>query len=569
MLIKEKSFCKDDSDSIAWFRKAKLGMFIHFGLYSLPGIGTEWRMRTQLIARTEYEKLMESFNPVNFNAGDWVRTARLMGANYITVTTKHHDGFCLWDTKFTDYNIMNTPFGRDLIKELVEACHKDGMRIIFYYSLLDWHHPAYVNTSSPDWPSVRPDDQPNWPKYQKYLENQIQELCTKYGHIDGIWWDIGVTKSAEEWQSEKLYNLIHKLQPSAVVNNRSQIPADFDIGERIISNKTTTRLTENSESIGAKGWGFMEDEVYYSPEFILNGIIHSLISGNNYLLNVGPKSDGSMPRQALQRFEAIGNWLENNHDAVWNVEKIDIPCHYFKRRENNTLGICSRYGNTIYLIITERPIMDSFFLFGLNSNPTKIEMQDGTVLTSIQGEYGIEIKGFPFDYAHAFPVVLKLSFEQNPEVDDTISSKFTPGLIKIEKNKENVLYPGTARVLGLNGCSPPLIRFSPTNYNATGWWSLEEQFLEWDISIESKRKYELLLAYELGMKNVKVGCLVSVAANSLKKVISNQGDMPYFVKSLGNIELGKGIHSLSLRMFKISERGCLGDIRNIILRPIF
>jgi alpha-L-fucosidase len=569
MLMKASLSSKNNqSDSIAWFRQARLGMFIHFGLYSLPGAGTEWRMQTELISRADYRKLMESFNPVNFNADDWIKAAKSMGANYITVTTKHHDGFCLWDTEFTDHKITNTPFGRDLIGELVEACHENDMRIIFYYSLLDWYHPAYVNTEAPDWPSSRPEDQPDWAEYQEYLENQIRELCTKYGRVDGIWWDVGITKNAKEWQSEKLYNLIHELQPEAVVNNRSQIPADFDIGERIISNRTHARLTENCESVGARAWGFTEGEVYHSPEFILNGMINSLVSGCNYLLNVGPKPDGTIPAPAQQRLKAVGNWLELNRKAVWNVERINIPCHYFKRRENNTLGICSKRENTIYLIINERPIMDSFFLFGLKSNPIKIEMRDGTVLTSIPNEYGIEIKGFPFDYTNMFPAVLKLTFAQTPVIDKMVSSKFTPGLIKLEENDENILHPGTARVLGLNGCTPPLVRFSPKDYNATGWWSAEEQFIEWDISVESEREYELLVVYEIGMRGGEVEYLVSVAGNSLKGIMSYQGNMPYFTSSLGKVKIRKGTHCLALRPFKMSTLGCFGDIRKIILRPI-
>jgi alpha-L-fucosidase len=179
-----------NTEHIKWWTEARFGMFVHFGLYALLQRG-EWVMYHEKVPRAEYEKLLHRFNPAASDANAWVGLARDAGATYITVTAKHHDGFCLFDSALTEFKITNTPFGRDLIGELVQACHRDGMRIVFYYSQPDWHHPSFVNRKGAfkEWQDPRPEDAPDWPAYQKYLEGQVRELCTNYGRIDGIWWD--------------------------------------------------------------------------------------------------------------------------------------------------------------------------------------------------------------------------------------------------------------------------------------------------------------------------------------------------------------------------------------------
>ena len=207
---------------LRWFGQARFGMFVHFGVYAPLGKG-EWAMYHEDIRREAYEPLMAEFCPHRFDADEWVDVAEGAGARYITVTAKHHDGFCLFDSALTDWKITNTPFGRDLIGELVAACQRRGMRIVLYYSQPDWHHPNYVHLPGAfkDLWYARADDAPDWRRYQAYLRGQVLELVTQYGPIDGLWFD-GSHKSEQAWQGKQLYALIKQHQPGAVVNDRAR-----------------------------------------------------------------------------------------------------------------------------------------------------------------------------------------------------------------------------------------------------------------------------------------------------------------------------------------------------------
>ncbi len=209
-------FAAEDAGYLKWFEEAKFGLFIHWGIYSLIGRG-EWVMHNEKIPVEEYEKLQPQFNPTEFDAEKWVQLAQAAGMKYITITSKHHDGFCMFDSKLTDYTSMHSPAQRDFIGELTRACQKHGMKISYYYSLLDWHHPDYKT---------------NLPAYIEYAKGQLRELCTNYGKIDGIWFDGGWEHSAEEWHSKEIIDMIRELQPGIVINNRARYDGDFDTPEQ-------------------------------------------------------------------------------------------------------------------------------------------------------------------------------------------------------------------------------------------------------------------------------------------------------------------------------------------------
>jgi len=240
---------------LRWFGEARFGMFVHFGIYSQIGHG-EWVMLREGIARREYEKLARSFNPRKFDADRWVDLAAQAGARYITFTAKHHDGFCMFDSQLTDFKITNTPFGRDLLRELVDACHRRGMRIVVYYSQPDWRHRSYVHRPGAfkDLQTIPPDQEPDWPTYQAYMEGQVRELVTNYGRIDGIWFD-GFHCSEKQWRGRRLYRLIKQHQPCAVVNDRARY-GDFFTPERSLPDDLSDSLFEACESVQADGWGY-------------------------------------------------------------------------------------------------------------------------------------------------------------------------------------------------------------------------------------------------------------------------------------------------------------------------
>lgn len=302
-----------------WFREARFGMFIHFGLYALLGRG-EWVMFREGIRIKEYEKLAAQFNPVKCNARDWVTLAKLAGQNYITLTAKHHEGFCLFDSKLTDYKITNTPFGRDLLGELVEECHQQEMPLFFYYSLMDWHHPDYQNSLKKGAPIPI--------RFIDYLKGHLTELCTNYGKIAGIWFDGDWDHTAEQWHSQELIELIYRLQPHALVNNRlGGLKGDFSTPEQSIAshkNTDSNSLLEACMTIN-DNWGYTPvDDRHKSSRELIQMLAMAAGLNTNLLLNVGPTPEGVIQPEHTERLIEIGKWLHKNGESIYKTRAANV-----------------------------------------------------------------------------------------------------------------------------------------------------------------------------------------------------------------------------------------------------
>jgi alpha-L-fucosidase len=311
---------KARDDAVKWFREAKFGVFIHWGVYSIIGRG-EWVMHNEKIPIREYEKLKGIFNPALFDADEWCGVFKDAGARYITFTTKHHDGFCMFDTKLTDYKITNTPFGRDVVRELVEACRKEGLKVFFYYSLLDWHHPDYYPLGFTGQYSGRPEGG-NWSRYLEYYHGQVRELCENYGEIGGFWFDGWWDRPDADWRLNELYEMIHELQPSALVGNNHHVDPfpgeDFQIFEQDVPGENTAGFNtagvsglplESCLTIN-NSWGYnASDNNYKSLDALKGYFLRTWERGANLLLNVGPLPCGLLvPRQA-STLKEIGSWI--------------------------------------------------------------------------------------------------------------------------------------------------------------------------------------------------------------------------------------------------------------------
>jgi alpha-L-fucosidase len=327
---------------MAWFEEARFGMFIHWGLYAVPagewkgrivpGIG-EWIMEKGKIPVSEYETLLQQFNPVKFDAREWVRIAKDAGMKYIVITSKHHDGFCLWPSDLTDWCIKSTPFQRDPLKELADACREAGIRLCFYYSIMDWHHP--------DWPKRRPwhdkaTGEPNMDRYVQYMKGQLKELITRYGPIGILWFD---GEWEDPWTHERgvdLYNYVRSLQPDIIINNR--------VGK---SRKGMDGMNKDARAVGDYGtpeqripptgfgpgvywescmtmnntWGYRKDDHNWkSVETLVRNLIDCASKGGNYLLNVGPTAEGLIPQPSVERLAAIGRWMKANGQAIYGTK---------------------------------------------------------------------------------------------------------------------------------------------------------------------------------------------------------------------------------------------------------
>ncbi|MFO7918354.1 MAG: alpha-L-fucosidase [Anaerolineae bacterium] len=309
-----------------WWRRNKFGMFIHWGLYAIPagvwkgehipGIG-EWIMYRARIPVQEYEKLAEQFNPVKFDADEWVSLARNAGQKYIVITAKHHDGFCMFDSEVTDYNIVDaTPFGRDPIKELAVACEKQDIKLGFYYSQTqDWHHPDGVGN---DWDYD--EEEKDFADYlENYVKPQVRELLTNYGPIGIIWFD--TPREITEAQSRSLLDLVHQLQPDCLVSGRvGNTLGDYaSTGDNAIPDEAVDMDWETPATINDT-WGFKtHDHNWKSVETLVQKLVDIVSKGGNYLLNVGPTAEGVIPQPSVDRLLSIGYWLKRNGEAIYGT----------------------------------------------------------------------------------------------------------------------------------------------------------------------------------------------------------------------------------------------------------
>lgn len=352
-------------DARNWFFQARFGLFIHWGLYAIHGWHEQEQMRAG-VPRAEYEKLAESFSPQKFDPGRWLDLAQQAGMKYVCFTAKHHDGFCLWDSAQTDYKVTRTPFGRDIVAELATACHHRGVPLCLYYSVVDWHHPNYPNRGqSHELDHPEPGDEPDVNRYLEYLKAQVRELCTNYGPIHGIWWDMNQTGVRDP----SIHEMIRQLQPAAVINNRGFADGDISTPERNTDAgakeaRVYTRPTEACNSVGAESWGYRADEDYYTPEYLIRQIDSTLAKGGNYLLNAGPDADGVIPEQAADRLRRIGDWLTRVGESLWNASPISD-------QTDNPSILLTRSDHSIYVHLAERPFADGVALKPLNALPRR------------------------------------------------------------------------------------------------------------------------------------------------------------------------------------------------------
>jgi alpha-L-fucosidase len=315
----------------SWFQHDRFGMFIHWGLYALAA-RHEWVKHRERIDTATYQKYFKHFDPDLYDPREWARLARRAGMKYFVITTKHHEGFCLWDTQYTDYKATNTPYGKDLLTPMVDAFREEGLRVGFYHSLIDWHHKKFgVDCMHPqrDDAAARKADSPDIKAYAEYLHNQTRELLTQFGDIDLLWYDFSYPgkdgKGHKNWQSRKLVNMIRKLQPNVLLNNRLDLPdaPDFVTPEQYQPFTTPTDdkgrplVWEACQTLSGS-WGYHRDEMTWkSVPQLLTMLIDGVSKGGNLLLNVGPTGRGEIDYRAREALEGMGDWMHYNSRSIY------------------------------------------------------------------------------------------------------------------------------------------------------------------------------------------------------------------------------------------------------------
>ncbi len=295
----------------------KFGMFIHWGLYAVTGVQDQVYARMNW-PREKYEALIHEFNPIKYDPEQWVLLAKEAGMKYICFTTKHHDGFCMWDTKHSEYKVTNTPYGKDVLKMLADACSKYGIMLSLYYSLPDWHHPnGYNPASTHQWKAVK-NNGVDTIAYRKYVKNQVQELLTGYGPIYSFYWDI-----PPQIKDPSFNEMIRTLQPGIFINDRGYDTGDFSTPER--EYKATeghffTRMTEACNSLGEQSWGYRSNEDFYSFRHLTSAIDRIMSMGGSYVLNVGPSGEGEITDAYALRLRRIGDWYNRMEGCLEGAE---------------------------------------------------------------------------------------------------------------------------------------------------------------------------------------------------------------------------------------------------------
>lgn len=410
--------CKSDYlDSIAktrdkrmeWWREARFGMFIHYGLYSQWG-RHEWTQVLENIPGEEYAKLADKFNPKPGAPREWAALAKEAGMKYMVLTTRHHEGFSLWDSKVNPYNSVNYGAGRDIVREFVDACREFGLKIGFYSSMMDWHHPdswkcAYDNAARK--------------RFNDYIEALNTELLTNYGKIDILWYDVSrPMESPEGWNSVELNQKMRALQPDIIINNRSQLPEDFSTPEEHVT--ASDKDWEACMTFNGLSWGYMDSSqtknYSYTPQQIVRMLNTCAYGGGNLLLNIGPKPDGSVPEDAIDPLKKVGEWLRENGDAVYGGMIRNKDRRHPAFRGNGVCG-ASRKDNSIYLWNWVWPSGGTMAMGGYMDSPKSISyLKTGKPVDFEYINHRIILKNLPEQPLDDILgiTILKMEFEESP-----------------------------------------------------------------------------------------------------------------------------------------------------------
>ena len=391
----------DQQRRMAWWHQARFGMFIHFGLYAAHG-RHEWAMEMEAIPVAEYQRFTEGFKPAPGSPRKWARLARAAGMKYMVLTSKHHEGFCNWDTKLTNYNAAKYGPKRDLIAEYVEAARAEGLRVGFYYSLMDWHHPDGARCAT---------DEAARRRLVDYTHGLVRELMTNYGKIDILWYDVSWPLDAAGWESEKMNRMVFQLQPDIIVNNRNALPGDFSTPEQTIKAEEGGRAWESCMTLN-DSWGYhAADDNWKTPRTVIRNLLTCARDGGNYLLNIGPQPDGGIPPESERILREAGAWITRHGEAIHGAD--------ICRVKRSVYALFTRKGNTLYMHVYFWPKGGDVAISGLKAKVLSARvLKTGQVATVTQDGFRTHITGLP-DAAPDSPVTtIALECDGEP-VQDT------------------------------------------------------------------------------------------------------------------------------------------------------
>ena len=572
--VSSLSVAQTNPNRMTWFRDARFGMFIHWGLYAIPagewkgkqipGIG-EWIMNRAKIPVAEYEQLAKQFNPVDFDAERWVRTAEAAGQRYMVITAKHHDGFAMFHSKVSKYNVYDaTPFHRDPIAELAAACKRHHMPLGFYYSQTqDWHEP---DGNGNTW-----DFDPSKANFDKYLHEkaipQVRELLTNYGPVALIWFD--TPRIITDAQSKELADLVHTLQPKCLVDGRIgndkgdyRSTGDNEIPVKVLDYDWETPVTTNDT------WGFKtNDTKWKSAQTLIRQLVDVASKNGNYLLNVGPTAKGDIPKPAVERLQQVGAWLKVRGAAVYGAKPSPYPYEF-------NWGSVTCKGNRLYLNIVEWPANGSFELYGLSNRVRK---------AAVLGDKNSSLK-FQQNKTDGHDTLRIDVPSAAPNSDVSVVALDLNGTLHV--NTGLVQQPdGTITLNCALGKLPATTKLKVSNRGITSEWVDTAETVEWDFESYRPGNYEVLArtapvrsagGWDTSQWEQGNELQVTVGDRKVAHALQNDGTIPDprnpltpDIKSrLGVISLSPGAHHLKVEAVKISNERKLGvRLREIELVP--
>ena len=396
---------------LQWWRDAKFGMFIHWGLYSVVG-RHEWVMENEGIPVREYERLSDRFVPKPNAARAWAALAKRAGMKYMVMTTKHHEGFCHFDSTLTDYCAPKRAANRDLVREYVDGARAEGLRVGFYYSLMDWHHPDGARCET---------DEAARRRFVDYIHGQIRELMTNYGKVDILWYDVSWPLDAKGWESERMNEMVFELQPDILVNNRNRLDGDFSTPEQRIQAEQGERAWEACMTMNGS-WGYhAADDAWKTPKDIVNNLITCARDGGNYLLNIGPTADGSIPQPSIEILSRVGEWMTTHGETIYGADRCAATRSNYANftRKGHTLFVHVRYwpGETVTLGgLRNKVVAASLLGSGTPARPVTFD----------QDEYRVRFVGLPEKAPDAVITTIAVECDGEPRQDNLFVRRQKP-----------------------------------------------------------------------------------------------------------------------------------------------
>ena len=558
----------DRAKRMAWFDEARFGMFIHWGVYAVPAgewqgnknYG-EWFMEETKMPVSQYEKFAQQFNPTKFNAREWVRMAKDAGMKYMVITSKHHDGFCLWDSELTDWDIGRTPFKRDPLKELAEACREAGIKFCFYYSIMDWHHPDWGTRRQ--WNDIAK-GQPDMERYIAYMKGQLKELITRYGPLGILWFD-GEWESP--WTHERgvdLYNYVRSLQPDIIINNRvgkgrsgmqgmdkGQGVGDYGTPEQEIPATGfgpgvywESCMTMNNH------WGYNKhDQNWKSTKTLVQNLVDCASKGGNYLLNIGPTAEGLFPEASVQRLAEIGKWMHVNAESIYGTKASP-----FKRLP---WGRCTQKSDgsftTLYLHVFDWPEDGRLVVPGLKNDVAKAWLladPDRKEL-AVTSTSDAKVVSVPSGAPDQIDSVVVLRVRGQPEVTAVVTGQRPDGSVHLDA-AEATLHGNT-------------LRYEPdSNKRCIGYWTDANDWVEWEFHISRPGKFTAVVETAAQSDGAKL--TIEVGNAKLALDVPQTGNYSRFQRSeIGPIELAAGSTRLTVR--PVNTGWTPVNLRSIVLKP--